>query len=435
VWAALTFAGCSCDEPPKDPRQQIADDFGGLPGLAETPDPKLRDELSRIEEEGGTPELLAQNAVADAENVAAGLANLFPPWSCDSILQQAREILPAGEFDLSPTGLERAIRFRQQYDDLRRKAREALKRPHSSFGIQYTAGFFADPCGVDAAEICVRLEVVEAAERLVDGEVAGAIESLGYIFRLTSCLAAEKHPTVRLEAARHRAGALALLQSIVEHPEIERPKITDEQLLQLRKMVQKQIDAWPPDADAWIGDRALGLHAYEMVRAGRLTDLLTEEEKRQFKKEGLIEDLPAAAQRHANRDELYYLETMRKIIDASTQPYYQRTDVFEAVRNDLHRKRNSMEFPMVAGRLLLPGIERGHALQAWDRANCEVWALALTIAAGRKPPDYRISPLSGEEYVIDSSQEAVTVRDPGAIGFPKPPLAVAPRLAHRQIGP
>ena len=414
VLSVPATTGCRRSATEEESRRRIVEAYGRLPGLTETPDPELRAELARIVEEKATPERLTRPDIPDEENVAAGLAGLFEPLKIEDpepgeIFNQSSAILPQGEFRFDPTGLERAIRFRGRYEAQRQAAREALYRPGCHFGVQYVAGFAADSSFVDVVRICARLEAFHAAESLARDDVDAAIESLGSMFRLAVCLGAEKQAVARLEAAFVRLEALAVLQAIVGHPEISRPKITLEQLGRLYAMVGDSLKAWPPDADAWIGDRALGMHAYEAVRAGRLVELLTEEEVKRFAAEEILRELPGAARRNVNQDELYYLETMRTIIEACAEPYYKRRDVFESIRQDLHQKRNSPQFPLVAGRLLLVDIEKGHAVQARDRASCEAWALALAVASGKKRPPYQVSPLSGGEYEIVREDGQVTV--------------------------
>lgn len=426
--------GCRRGATEEESRRRIAEAYGRLPGLSETPDPQLRAELARIIEEKGTPELLTRPEIPDEENVAAGLAGLFEPLKIegvtpDEILDQSSAIFPEREFRFDPTGLERAIRFRQQYEAQRQAAREALYRPGCNFGVEHVAGFAADSTFVDVVRICARLEAFLAAESLARDGVDAAIDSLGAMFRLAVCLGAEKQAVARLEAALVRLEALAVLQAIVRHPEIDRPKITLEQLNRLDAMVGDQLTAWPPDADAWIGDRALGMHAYEAVRAGRVVELLTKEEFKRFADEEILRDLPGATQRNVNEDELYYLETMRRIIGACDQPYYQRREVFESIRQDLHQKRNSPLFPLVAGRLLLVDIEKGHAIQARDRASCEAWSLGLAEASGKKRPPYRVSPLSGGEYKIVREDGQVTVGGVSPDELPAAPPVVVPNLA------
>lgn len=443
AFGVLCGSGCSQSRRNDDLRQRIDKDFGQLPGLKETRHPGLREEFALIVQEGGTPELLSSPELPDAENVAAGLTGLFPKSRLESILTRSGKLFGAEKFEIRPADRVRAIRFRQKYDEQRLAAREALRRPKCDFRIQYGAGFAAELPFVDVVRICTRLEAFQAAESLSADDLDAAIESLGYMFRLAACLAAEKHPTTRFEAAFARTEAQRVLQDIVRHPEIGRPGITRQQLGQLHGLVEGQLKAWPDDKDAWIGDRAMGMQSYELIRAGHLIDLLTEEEVKQFTEEQILPQLTEEVRRTINEDELYYLQAMRTIIDGCDGPYYQRRAVFEEIREDLQEKRNSSEFPFVAGRLLLPDIEKGHVIQAQDRANCEAWALALALAAGRPRPPYRVCPLTGEEYEVVQVAGRVTILDFGTSGYGRPPVVVPdlsgqesePTAARPRVGP
>jgi hypothetical protein len=179
-------------------------------------------------------------------------------------------------------------------------------------------------------------------------------------------------------------------------------------LAALAAVTRDQLNTWPDDAGAWIGDRALGMHAYELVRAGLLGELLTEEEIERFEAEKILDQLPAAAMRNVNRDELYYLLAMRKVIEGCKRPFFERRSVLAEIADDLQAKRDSLEFPVVAGRILLVDLEGGHAIQAADRARVEAWALALSLAAGDEPSGLEISPLTGKKYLVE--REAGVIR-------------------------
>ena len=428
VSALVVVGGCRDHGTPEDRSRAAAEAYGQLPGLKETPHRELQSELARIIDEKGTPELLAGNEPPAQKNVAAGLRALLKASQVGSIFAESEVVFPPGKFAFDAVGLEKAIRFRKRYDLPRQQARAALKRPECNFGIRYQEGFLADLSFIDVVRLCGRLEAFCAADSLSRSDPDAAIESLRAMLRLASCLAAEKHPTTRFEAAFLRTEALAVLQAIVEHPKTARKHLET-----LHALIQGELTAWPNDADAWIGDRALGMCAYEVVRAGNLFNLLTEEEIEQFTQEGILDELPAAAQRIANQDELYYLTVMRRIIDSCGQPYYARAEMFEEIRRDLHEKRNSPDFPLVAGRLLLADIEQGHAIQARDRANCEAWSLALALAAGRDGPPYQTNPLTGKKYDVVKQEGLITVWNVGTgTGGDNPPVIV-PDLA--QPGP
>jgi len=420
----LVTVGCRQGDTPEDARQQAAEDFGQLPGLAGSPDPRLQNELARIVDEGATPALLAEHRIAESENVAAGLTHLFPARKVRSILTESGDILPAREFTFHSLQLEKAIRFRKRYEVQRRQVRQALGRGACDFGIRFEEGFAADLGFIDLVRLCARLEAFGAAESLAGDDLDAAAESLGVMFRLAACVAGEKHAIARLEGAFCRTEALAVLRAIVEHPKAGRSHLE-----RMAKLVRRQLDTWPPDADAWIGDRALGMQAYESVRAGKIRELLTEDEIRQFAEAKTLADLPAVAQRTVNQDELYYLETMRKIIESCRQPCHARAKLFRTIREDLHGRRASPDFPLVAGRLLLPDIEKGHRIQGRDRATCEAWALALALACGADPPPYQANPLTGKPYEVVREEGLVTVANLGTEEDGEIPPIIVPDLA------
>lgn len=425
VLLAVAAGGCrdaGSDVPQPDP---AAESYGRLPGLNQSPDRELQTELARIVDEGGTPEQLAACDLAPESNVAAGLSRLFLPSRAKATFEASGEIYPEGRFAFNPIMLQKAIAFREKYASQHETAREALARPECRFSIAYQLGFEADLGFIDVVRTCARLEAFQAAEDLDRNDPLSAIEAFGYMLRLAACLAAEKDVTCRLEAGFLRSEALAVLAAIVEHPDL-----TQEHLAALASRLDEQLTAWPSDALAWIGDRALGMHAYEMVRAGRLVQLLTDAEIQQFREEGILDELPAAARRTVDQDEAYYLRTMRSIIENCGRPFYVRTPLFDSIRRDLQEKRNSPEFPVVAARLLLVDIENGQALQAQDRANCEAWALGLALASGAKRPDYRVNPVTGEEYEVERAQGVVMVWNVKPGDAADHPAVLVPDLAQ-----
>ena len=70
---------------------------------------------------------------------------------------------------------------------------------------------------------------------------------------MAACLAAEKHVVPRLDAVQLRTSAFDVLQCIVKHEKFSRKHLD-----RVAELVEEQWKAWPSDAAAWIGDRALG---------------------------------------------------------------------------------------------------------------------------------------------------------------------------------
>jgi len=386
----LAAGGCGSGE-------SGAEEFGLLTRQLETTSAELRDELVRIQRDRGTPELLNESDVQPEDNAAVQLLALYANHKVSAIRERAEVAFPAGQFVFNPVQLRRVAAFRKRYEEQFKEARAALERPQCDFGIQFMAGCTAELKFVDVVHVCANMEAFRAAEALFGEEPQpdDAVEALWHMLRLAACMAAEKHPVARLEGAYVRTKAFVVLQAIVKHESIER-----EHLELLEQLVRTELDSWPPDADAWIGERALGLHAYEMVHHDLARELMTEEDVTRFREEGILDDFPEAARQNVDRDELYYVRAMRKIIEGCDRPYYLREEIFEEINADLQERRNASDFPLVAARLLLPDIHEAHATIAQDRANWEAWALALAAATGRPTPDYEINPLTGRRYAV-----------------------------------
>lgn len=416
----LLVGGCG-GQSSDSSQQRSPQDFGELPGLRSSPDQGLRDELARIVEEEGTPDLIGPDAVADSENVAAGLMELFPPDRMTSLRQKAKDLFPPGKFEFNPIELQRVISFGDKHESERLRLPGILRRPQCDFAIQFKAGFLAELEFIDVVWVCASLEAFHAAKALSDDNTPKAIQSLWSMLRLASCLGAEKHIITRLEAAYLRLKAFVVLQAIVDRQSTRR-----EHLRQLQAMVQDHMKTWPPDSAAWTGDRAMGLHAYELVRDGSIMELLTSDELEQFADENILLELDAAAKRHVDSDELYYLLTMRSIIDSCKDPYFKRVTLFDDIVDELQETRNSTEFPMVAARLLLPNIQQSQATQAQDRANWEAWALGLSAAIGKEMPAYEVNPLTGKKYTLTTNNDRTIVGNFGGGEDGDDPLIIIP---------
>ena len=405
ICACLLLFGCGGESASRVGLDDF-EPFGALPYLTGTRDARLADELARIVEEGGTPEQLTPPD--DDESLGAALLALFPEDRFHRLVARAEELMPPAEFRFDPVGLQHAIAFRRKHDAERLEARKALERSPRRLGIRLVGGFAADTSGIDAVRLCVRLEAFHAAERLDEGDLDGALDAVDRMLAFAARLGAEKHLDARLHAAYLRADAMAVMQAVVTHD-----AATRQHLQVLLETVQGQLQSWPDDAAAWIGERAIGLHTYEMVRDGALPALLTEEETEAFKREGDLRLIAAAAQRHADDDQHYYLETMRRVIRACEKPYHTRRPLFESIEDDLQQRWGSPEYPLVAGRLLLKDLAPAQALQARDRANVEAWALALAAATGRTVPQ-PINPLTGTRYDVARDGGLVVISGIGA---------------------
>lgn len=403
LMAAFAVSGC-WSRSPAELNEAALIELGELPGATQSVSQPLRDELARIREEGGLPTQLTRSNVTESDNLSLILTQLFQAESLPELVARVDEAFPGERFTFSPIALEKAIRLRRSYDKQLVAIADSLKSPQRVFVVDYRQGFFADRSFIDACRVAVTLETYRVAEQLVENRPTDALPSLRMMFDLTQRLAALQHVEARLEAVELRSRAFQVLQAVVDHPQF-----SADDLASIRPLVHQQLTHWPPDHAAWIGDRAVGLHAYELVRRGELLQLLTADEVAQFTKEGTLADLHNAARRIVDQDELYYLQTMRTLIDACQKPYVQREPIFGEILQAQHERRYEPDFPLVAARVFLPNIEQAQRLQAEDRALVEIWALALSLAAGNARQSERLDPASGKPYRVSLGTNRVTV--------------------------
>jgi len=402
LMALLAAPGCGSSDP-EQLNEETLEALSELPGATQAVSQALRDELARIREERGLPTQLSRK-VPEANNLSLILTKLFSAEPLPELVARVDEAFPAGRFTFPPIALEKAIRLRSTYDAQLVAIADALKSEQREFVVDYRKGFFADRSFVDACRIAVTLESYRAAEQLVENRVAEAIPSLRMMFDLTQRLAALKHVESRLEAVELRRRSFLVLQAIVDHPQF-----SADLLPVIRPLVAEQLTDWPYDGETWIGDRAIGLHAYELVRRGELLQLLTAEELAKFGDEGTLDDLQNAARRFVDQDELYYVQTMRTLIDACQQPYAERGKIFVEIKQAQNALRSEPDFPLVAARVFLPNIEVAQQMQAEDRALVEVWSLALSLAAGNPRQGEPLDPVSGKPYHVSLESHRVTV--------------------------
>ena len=402
--AALLATGCTEPEADPESERQMYAQFADLAGARRSADARLRAEIDRVVDDHGTPLQLQVPPIPDEQNIAAGLVALVDADSLRSLRKLEDRLMPPDRLEFNRLELESVIQFTRQYHDLLAGIEAALQRPGCDFAIDFRHGFSAKTEFVDIVEACVYAKALEAAVPLGNGDPVDALRPLRAMFRLVELLGEVPHVSVRLSAAPLRLRAFHLVDALARHPAIRQSD-----LVTLYQAVQAHLDRWPSDATMWVGERAMVMHAYELIRAGRIAELLTEEELARFAREGVLQDLGPALQKSVDNDELYYLAAMRKILASCGQPYYQRQPLFDQIEAELEQIKSSPEFPVAAATLFLTDVRQGQQLQAKDRALAESWALALAIAADVKPPPLQQNPVTGRPYRVNREATRVTV--------------------------
>ena len=414
----LLFAGCRAKQPATVVRlasqtKSAAVQYAGLPGLRSSPHEGLRAELAQLQSERATPEQLdadlaaqrRERAATDGASPQQALAEAFPQISRGLLRGQLDAAEGNGPTKLSPVQLERARELLARFAESRQKFHAALPPAGAGFGVSTADGILADLEFLEPLALGCRLENLAAAEALADGRPDDALPPLEILLRTAQVLADECNVTTRITAASLRAESLEVLQAIAAHAQATRK--THERLLQL---LTRYTEGWPDDARAWIGERAGGVVAYELVRDGQFLALLSREEVERLEAQQTLTVTARAALRGVDRDELYYLQTLRKMIAACSQPHFQRREMLAIVRRELADREQSADYPLVAARVLLTDFEAAHERQAVDAARCQAWLIALSAAVERPLQTGIISPVTGQPLVVESSPAIIRVR-------------------------
>lgn len=399
--AALTGCRRSHDE-------LVERDLGDLPGLHQTHHRRLSKELARLEDEKATPSLLDKYAARrdydSKDNAGAALLNMLT-------VKEARQ-LQAQLTPLRPIRLSRNVLQQREYGDIvsthvqkLRDLHRAIALPYCRFPVHHSRGSLDDASWVEIVASLSQLACVDAACYVDDAEFDKAIESITASLRIAELLAREYHLVTRVRAAQLRIDSLHLLLELASLSEIE-----DSQRAQLANLIDEQLARWPDDSQAWKGERAMGMHFFELVRKGYLASLCTDRELRSLGDEESIDEIVAACRAGIDDDEYTYLLAMRSVIDACEKPYYARRNDMQAIREQLTETSGDAPIPRLTRWLLLPQLETAQEWQARDRAVCEATLLALRRSLGRQPM-VKLNPLTGEAYRV--SQRAGTVEVTG----------------------
>ena len=431
---ACLLSGCA----PADSRTPSADGpsdhiqrYAGLPGLSSSPHAGLKAELALLQQEQMTP--LALDAQQDALRSQAGspevagrnmLAESIPAISRPLLKAQLDEVYRSGPLRLSPLQMERAREISRRWADDRARFEQALNACGGGLGLRMADGILADVRFLDVTSLGCRLEALAAAEALAENQPEAAIAPLAVMLRSAQVLAKEWNVTSRVTAANLRSDALHVLGAVANHEHATRQ--THERLAEL---LARETADWPSDAAAWVGDRAAGLIAYELVRDGYYFSLLEQSELQKLRAGGLVDASAKAVMRNLDGDELFYLAAMRRMIESSRLPYYERLPELRAIRRELAAREASADYPLVAGRLLLNDFETGHCRQAEDLALALGWKLALQHATSRASPGLVINPLTGESLEMEASAGFVR------IGGLQQPAEGAVQIALRPVQP
>jgi hypothetical protein len=406
--------------------------YAELPGLKTTHSSALRAEYARLISEQATPAQLPP--VERPPNNARSVPKPFLDGSTEVVriltdevrteLKRLREIYPAGKFEIGG-------RLPRIQDLLRKHAKQLvayeklLANKDRQFVVDHTAGITADLQFVEGVRLGNRIVALQIADHLEHGRLDACLAPLESLFAAIEALSRCNHMVPRAAAVQLRREALEVVRAVLVHEEADRRLA--ERMLQ---MVSLQLDRWPSDGTAWVGERAVGLHTYELIRDGHLLSLLHYDEILQLNDEVGATKLGPMVMQGLDGDELFYLTTMRAVIESCDRPYSSRQSTLQRIEKDLAVLQEGSSYPFVADQILLADVLRGQRLQGVDLARTLAWQTALRLSLGISVDERIRNPLTGFPFIIETSDGEILLAaiDPQ---HREPPI-VLPRVALRK---
>ena len=395
IFLACGIAGCRRTTVEEEVKAEFTSHVDLVLTLA-SQDPSVQAEMSRITAEGGLPRQMqeAEDQLAANEDLSAAFFDVFDSdWQLQSLQESLVKIWPAGDLDFGDA-LPRARKLIAEHQDRRRILREGLRSPNTRFRLDFTQGFGSDLRWLTATDVLARMEAIEIDNAVSNQQPEQAIESLDIMFRLARKLDEAPQLIPRLQSVEIRRLALKGIQRVASSASAT--ETTREYLL---GMLERQLALWVDEAQAWKGDRAIGMHVYEMVRDGGYLSLLTDQELNELDARRERIDRAYVVLRNIDIDELYFLETMRLAIEMSRVPFYERLKIWNERFETLDEWRGGHKFPRVAADMMFQAFTTAQQRIGRDRARCEAWRMALQKSLGR-PVDEAIHSVPGEPFLF-----------------------------------
>ncbi|QDU77035.1 hypothetical protein Pan97_40950 [Bremerella volcania] len=407
LFAVVALSGCGQNSTtdPYGPGATPAD-FSQLKLSRTVNDPRVKNELDRLEIENSLPSQIAQLYQSqtdetseepifnflrgtDAKTVEEALTDSAHWWNPNS---------PGRDLLVSNQGQD----FLAAWDMQRKAGRNVLLQPRARFPVDLESGILADPSWTSTIHCLARAELLEAANQARQNNMSEAVTAAAYALAYADQLNQVPTLPARNSAAAIREETLITLRALLRHPQFSAG-----QLRTLETVLNQTMQRWPSDTELWKADRASGLHFLEMIRAGHLASLLTREEYDGMMASGEFAKLSSSIARNLTTDQAFYLDAMKDIVAAADKPYYQRANGLAAIADALNVAQTTDKYPIVSGDFLLSGMHAQQANLSKDKSRMTIWLAAVQTANGHPP---------GQMPVIDFSGRPVEIRDePGRV--------------------
>ena len=404
--AGLLGFALGCRPNDESARESISG-FGELELTQRTSDSKLQEELARIQGSGGFPLQLQQRQprAGSEGDLTALCQTAFPSTERILSIDRAFEaVWPESGLRFTDVGLEHARRLAEPHQRLREVVMSRILQDESGFCIAFDQGMSAPTLWLDTVGLVARLEAIELASSVHQGHPDDALESLADLTRLAEKLEGSASLVAHLKAVDVRRWVIEGIQMIANSSQA-----TQATHRTLYEMVTRDREKEDDESLAWIGDRAMGLHTYEMVRAGEYLSLLSDDEIAALEERNEKMDKALVVRRNVDHDELFYLDTMRLLISGSSKPYHARRAEVDAWFESLDQRAEEPRYPAVAAELLLVGVSTAQQRLARGRARRDAWWLALAEATGNSPSEPVLNAETGVPFVVTREAERLEV--------------------------
>jgi hypothetical protein len=408
VQIVVTGSGCGRAVPtPGYPEEAEAAEFGGLRLSRTVNHPQLSAALDLVEAEQGLPEQLdaAWRAAGSTEHPERLPALLADPGS-----ERARRDLEATAAWFSPQGLrigpinqDLAAAIAHRWAPAAEQARPLWTADRVPYPNRTVQGYLEDLAWVDTVRMTARAELLLAWQATRAGELDKAGRGIAQALEIARTLGHVPSVTTRRVAAEIRQETFLVVDQWVKVPQLPR-----EDLQRVADTLGRTLNDWPDDRQTWQGDRARGLHFYEMIRGGRFVSLLSDEELLDLTESKHLAPFRRAVERGLNADQQFYLEQMALVIAATERPYYQRAAVLEDVAVRVDALMDTADDPLIARNFLLLDIQLQQAQSAADLARTLAWHLALQAALGHEIKPVT-NPLTGEPLAVTQEESRVLI--------------------------
>lgn len=389
---------CGCGQgSTADPYGQgtSAADFSQLKLSQTVNDPRIKNELDRLETEKSLPIQIAASYLeqtdetsgepifnflrgSDAKTVEQALTDSSHWWDPKS---------PGRDLLVSTQGQD----FLAAWDAQRKAGRNVLLQPKARFPVDLESGMLADPSWTSTIHCLARAELLEAANQASLNNMSEAVTAAAYALAYADQLNQVPTLPARNTAIAIREETLVTLRALLRHPQF-----SASQLRTLETVFKQTLQRWPNDTELWKADRATGMHFLEMIRAGHLASLLTREEYDAMMASGEFAKLTSTISRNLTTDQAFYLDAMRDIVANAEKPYYQRAEALAAITDALNVAQMTDKYPTVSGDFLLSGMHAQQASLSKDKSRMTIWLAAVQAANGHPPEPMPIIDFSGK---------------------------------------